>query len=92
MVSGYPPWNELNASKLDVIKDSIINTKEGPKIPNTLNPNLIYLIRLCFTIDPYQRPNTKELLSHEFLIEVEDPLNEISILSNISEKINSKII
>ena len=66
MINGEPPFSNIkNPFK---VLFHIINCKEPPQIPKNCSFNLQHFIYSCLKINPWERLNVCQLLTHPFII------------------------
>lgn len=68
MVTGQPPWKSLQLATPAALMFHIAHTTDPPPMPDTLSPELLSMLLLCFSRDVDKRPNADELLQHEFMV------------------------
>jgi serine/threonine protein kinase len=65
LILGEPPW--ANQKSPMAVLTQLYNTKEPPKVPENLSPDLRDFIRCCLRIEPRDRLNVFQLLRHPFI-------------------------
>ena len=66
MATGKPPWSECSGQVQAIFK--IASSKELPVIPDFLSPEASEFILLCLQRDPNMRPDSADLLAHQFVV------------------------
>ncbi|KAJ3406561.1 hypothetical protein HDU80_010962 [Chytriomyces hyalinus] len=61
MMTGLPPWHKVSASVI-----YLLGTGNSPPIADDLPQLAKDFLKLCFLIDPEQRPTALDLVDHEF--------------------------
>lgn len=64
MVTGNPPWKDLNPL---AAMNQIAHTEKKPVYPENISENLKDFLNSCFIWNPADRPNVYELLHHKFI-------------------------
>ena len=67
LVSGRAPWASTGIRTPPELMTHIARTQSGPPLCPGLSPGLLDMLRLCFQVDPRERPGAQELLQHPWL-------------------------
>jgi len=67
MVTRKPPWMDQYPNIVSA-KQSIGETNGGPRIPDSLSQNGKDFLSLCFSINPFDRPTSRQLQQHPWLL------------------------
>ncbi|GAM18054.1 hypothetical protein SAMD00019534_012290 [Acytostelium subglobosum LB1] len=70
MATAAPPWS--NITEMAAVMYHIASTSAMPNFPNTMSPEAIDFLTLCFKRDPKERPDAGALLKHPFLSNIID--------------------
>lgn len=87
MVEGEPPY--LNENPLRALY--LIATNGTPKLqnPETLSDVFRDFLAECLKVDPEERPNSKQILEHPFLLKA-DPLDSLAPLIQSAREASQK--
>jgi serine/threonine protein kinase len=66
MLTGLPPWSELNHQMR--ILAAIASCEKPPTYPGHISCELADFLDKCFFVDPIKRANCYELLRHPFIV------------------------
>lgn len=66
MVTGNPPWSDLNLTHPRELFEYVKNN-EGPAIPSGLSPELAEFLSNCLERDYFKRSSAEDLLQHRFI-------------------------
>lgn len=68
MVTGQPPWKNLQLRTPAALMFHIANVRAPPSMPSTLSRDLHHLLLATFSRDARRRPTASELLWHPFVV------------------------
>ena len=75
MMTGQPPWKDLNIISPLYLLQKIALTDSIPAFPDSISKSLEIFLTQCFTRNPNERPNASEMLRSDFLSETLEDLN-----------------
>ena len=75
MLTGDPPWKDLNAISPFYLLQKIALSDIIPSFPESISQSLKMFLEQCFIREPSKRPNASQLLRSGFLSETLEGLN-----------------
>ena len=75
MLTGDPPWKDLNAISPFYLLQKIALSDMIPSFPESISQSLKMFLKQCFIREPIKRPNASQLLRSGFLSETLEGLN-----------------
>lgn len=67
MITGSPPWKQLQCGTIASLLYHIANGKQPPTIPSDISIELVSFLNTCFQRRPEERSSARELFQHPFM-------------------------